>query len=706
MSPASLKSFFDPASVAIVGASGDPARIGGRPLRYLLEAGFRGRIYPINPRHDTLMGLPCFASAEDLPEVPETVIVIVPAEQVPATLESYANRGTRAAIVFSSGFVESGPEGAARQEALVELRRRTGLRILGPNCLGAFDAHSGFFGTFTQAFDSGVMPAGALGVVSQSGAAAAHLAYLCRQRGIGIGQWITTGNEADVALEEAIEWMAGSPAVKVIAVFAEAVRNGPAFRRALRAARNAGKPVIVLKVGRSSVGAAAAVSHTGALAGTDAVTDAAIRQFGAVRVDGFDDLLDAAGACLQGRLPSRPTLGIVTGSGGLGILTADAAAALGLEVPALPAASQDRIRDFLPHAGLRNPIDVTAQAVNDPALFGRCLDIALHDGGYGACIIILSSLPAAPALNARLRPVLAALRQDHPDAPILLAMAAPPDIAESYRALGFLVVEDLNRATRLVATLARVRTVLDAPEEDFDGPAPPRLKTADLLGEFDEFTAKRLLSAIGIPVPAEHLVAGPAEAAEAFTKIGGGPAVLKIVSSDIPHKTELGGVVLNIASAEAMAREAAAMLARIAAARPAARIAGLLVSPMLAGDGVEAICGVRRDPVFGPVVMFGLGGIHVEVLKDVSFRIAPFGLRTARQMIDELRGAALFGGVRGAAPADVEAAARALSALSRFAAANADTIAEIEISPLRVLPQGRGVVALDALIEAGETGDL
>ncbi|MHC2719266.1 acetate--CoA ligase family protein [Bradyrhizobium diazoefficiens] len=695
--PATLDALFAPRSVAIIGASNDSNRIGGRPLRYLREAGFAGAVYPVNPRRNEVQGLRAYADVRDIPGPVDLAIVIVSADLVVETIEACAEKGIGCAIIFSSGFAEVGPEGARRQQRIEEIARAAGMRLLGPNCLGAFNSHSGFFGTFTQAFDTGVMFPGELGVVSQSGAAGAHLAYMCRQRCIGIGHWITTGNEADIEVSECVEWMALAPHVKVIALFVEAIRNGPRFVRALEAAREHGKPVIAIKVGRSAAGALAAASHTGALVGEDKIYDAVLRQHGAYRAESIDELLDLTYASLQGRFPSNSRLGIVTTSGGLGILAADAAVQVGLAVAPLNEGARGKITAMIPFAGTRNPIDVTAQGVNEPILISRSIACALNEGGYGSLVCFLTSAPAVPSIGTPLLQALVSLRQDHPDAVIALEMVVPPEIRRQYEEAGFLVFEDLHRAIRTLHALDVIRNGF-ALQPSCVPDAPAATALPDVA---DEYNAKLLLGRHGIPVLAERVVSTPAQAAEAAREVGL-PVVLKIVSPDIPHKTEVGGVVLDVRTVEAAEEQARALLHRVAEARPDARISGILVSPMRSG-GIESICGVVNDAVFGPVVVFGLGGIHVELLRDVSFRLAPFDEAEAHRMIREIRGAQILLGARGGARGDVDALARSLAALSRFAVAHRDQVAEVDINPMMVLPEGEGVVALDALIVRSES---
>ena len=322
-SRSSIDTLLRPRSVAIFGASDDPARISGRPLRYLLEAGFAGPIYPINPNRATVQGVTAYASLADVPQVPDVALIAVPASLTEQAVRDCVDKGAKGAVIFSAGYAESGEDGLAVQRRVADIARAGGLRLLGPNCLGVFNPQIGFYGTFTQSLDKELPSAGPLGIVSQSGAYGSHIAYLARRRGMGINYWITTGNEADVDVSECLEWMAGQEDVKVIMAYVEGVRDGARFRRALALARRNRKPVVMMKVGRSEIGARAASSHTASLAGSDAIYDALFRQYGVHRAETTDEQLDVAYACLRGIFPEGDKLGVVTLSGGAGVLISD-----------------------------------------------------------------------------------------------------------------------------------------------------------------------------------------------------------------------------------------------------------------------------------------------------------------------------------------------------------------------------------------------
>lgn len=688
-----LTALFRPRSVAIIGASDDPARISGRPVRYLREGGFKGPIFPVNPKRAVVQGLKSYGAVADLPEVPDVALVAVSAELTRDAVRQCADKGVKAAVLFSAGYAETGAEGAAAQEELLGIARASGMRLLGPNCLGVFNSELGFYGTFANALDRGLPRAGPIAVVSQSGAYGAHIAYLARARGMGVRYCITTGNEADVDVAQALHWLARQPEVEVIMAYTEGVRDGATLLAALRIAHDNRKPVIFTKVGSSAAGARAVSSHTAALAGADAVYDAVFRQYGVHRARTTDEQLDVAYACARGILPEGNKLGVVSVSGGGGVQISDAAERQGLDVAPMPQEAQRKLKALLPFAAVGNPVDATAQVLNDMSLLVRNFEVLLEEGGYDAYIGYFTTTPAARPFAAPLREAILQGTRNHRDRLIALCMVADSEIVRTYEESGFLVYEDVDRAVASVAALVRLRQSfdrkIDLPEEERAAQALPR-------GPISEHEAKRLLAAAGIPVLPERLAASAEEATAAGAALGY-PVAMKIVSPDIAHKTEIGGVLLGVANAAAAREGFETLRQRTKKAFPHARLDGVLVAPM-APKGVETIVGAMRDPTFGPVVMFGLGGVLVEMLKDVTLRLAPFGEDEALRMVREVRGRALLEGARGAPRCDLRALARALASISRFAAAHAGELESIDVNPFLVLPEGQGAVALDALI--------
>lgn len=692
-----LDAIFSPRSIALVGASDDPARIGGRPLAYLRHSGFDGPIYPVNPKRVTVQGVPAFASVAALPAAPDLALLAVPAAATLEAVEACAAAGVKGAIVFAAGFAEMGQAGVAEQRRIADAARAGGMRLLGPNCLGAADAATGYYGTFSIMLDEAFLTPGPVAIVSQSGAYGSHVAQLARTRGLGIRHWITTGNEGDVDLAEALLWTVERDDVRVVIAYAEGIRRRETFFAALERARERGVAIVMMKVGRSDVGARAVGSHTAALAGSDAVFDAVCRQYGVHRARSTVEQIDVAYACARGHYPSGNTLGIFTMSGGLGIQMADDADAVALDVAPMPDEAQAELKALLPYASPVNPVDATAQAMTDLPLMSRYIGTMIERGGYDMFAAILGTAPALPSYAERLAEALDAAAAN---SGVLRAvtMNAPAAAVRAYEERGFLVFDDSVALTGALGALVRFRESFARPKMA----AVPLPSPFRATGPLSEHGAKAVLGAAGIAFPNERLARNPEEAAAAARAIGF-PVVVKICSPDIAHKTEVGGVMVGVADAAAVTAATETLLARAAAVAPGARIEGVLVAPMIAG-GVETIAGIHIDATLGPVVMFGLGGIFVEVLKDVTFRAVPFDVDEAHRMIAETNAAALLRGVRGTEPADVAALADTLAALSRFAAANADRLAGVDINPLKVMPQGQGAQPLDALVLMREGG--
>ncbi len=694
-----LDSLMAPNAVAIVGASADPARIGGRPVDYYRRAGFKGALYPVNPNRDEIQGYPAYPSVADLPGPIDCALLAVPAPRLPDALDAVAAQGARGAVVFTAGFAEMGEEGATMQRELAARARAAGVRLLGPNCLGMFHAAIGHCPTFTSALQNGMPLPGRVGLVTQSGAYGTHLLELTRARRIGVNYWVSTGNEADVGVAEVIDYLVADPGTDVIGVYLEGVNHPELLFAALERARQARKPVALMKVGTSAAGAAAAASHTASLAAADDVFDAALREFGVARCRTTDELLDVIYAASRAPLPRGRKLGILTISGGAGVILADSAAHHGLQTPAMPEAAQQVLLARNPMASFTNPLDVTANAVNDFSLVRDGLESMVRDGGYDMLASFFTSWPASKVLGPQLRTELQAARPSFAHCPHALVITAGAEICAQYEEDGLLVFEDPDRAVAAMAALAGLADAFARPARDALPPpaaALPRIP-AHAVGEAE---AKRILAAAGVPVLPEALVQDAAAAVAAATEMGF-PVVMKLVSPDIAHKTEIGGVLLNLTDAEAVRVGHAQLIQAARRHAPGARLDGILVAPM-AGDGQELILGVRVDPVVGPVAMVGVGGIHAEVMGDVALHRAPVSLDEAEAMILRLKTAPLLTGARGRAPADVQAAAQALSALSVLGATRAGALDSIEINPLLV--RAKGAVALDALIVPAASG--
>src|SRR6185369_12998260 len=497
----------------------------------------------------------------------------------------------------------------------LELARRCaagGVKLLGPNSLGMLNVEAGLYSTFSSYFDPLWPRSGPVGIVSQSGAFGTYFLALAVERGLGFSHFVATGNEADIDVAACVDWLADDPATGVVMIYLEGCRDGARLRAALAKAAANAKPVIAMKVGVSDKGIAAIASHTGTLAGSDAVFDAVFRENNVHRAHTLDELVDVAYACSGGVFPKTPRVGVVTISGGVGIQMADAAAELGLELPRMPDTAQQKVLAMVPFAGPANPVDATAQVINDWTMFTTILGIVAQEGNVDSVISFLAHTGTTPGVMERLKPALQEVRARFPDRVFILCMRMPREMAEEFTRIGFLVFEDPTRAIAAVAALARLA----------QGYARPRLARGEIkaapalpAGPINEAEAKRILSEAGVSFAPERIARTRDEAVAAAKDVGF-PAVLKILSADIPHKSEAGGVVLGLRSAEDVASAYDTMMTTVAKREPNARIDGVLVARMI--EGVETVIGVKRDAVFGPVVMFGLGGVYVEVLKDVT----------------------------------------------------------------------------------------
>jgi acyl-CoA synthetase (NDP forming) len=690
---AGLTPLLSPRSVAILGASNDPVRIGGRPLAYMLAQKFAGAIYPVNPNRAEVQGVKAYPSVADLPETPDVAIIAVPAEFAVQAVEDLAKRGTKGALMFTAGFAEVDAKGEAEQDRMVAIARAHGMRILGPNCLGVFDVRTSYYATFSSSFDSGWPVPGRIGIASQSGAYGTHLYTLARNRGIGASICIMTGNEADVTVGECIGWLAENPEVDVIAVYAEGIREAPGLIAAFEVARAAKKPIIMQKVGRSELGTKAAKSHTASIAGNDAVTEAVMAEFGVLRARNSEEMLDIAHTATRRIYPVGNTLGVITLSGGAGVLISDVAESVGLAMPEMPQDAQARLKELVTFCAPRNPVDATAQVGNDLSLLSKFTESLVRDGGYSSILGFFTMVASARRWPA-MREQLDLVRTKYTDRLYVLSLIAQPDRIRELEADGWICHEDPTRAVVAIDAMGRLGASFAAHAAL---PAPVIAPVTLPAATPSEAEAKRLLAAAGIASAPEQACASAAEAVAAAERFGF-PVVMKILSADIMHKSEIGGVLLDVADAAAVRDGYDTLLARAKQAAPTARIEGVLVAKQLKG-GVECIMGIHRDPVFGPMAMFGLGGIFVEILKDVVFRRCPFGIDVAEAMIGAIKGAPLLRGARGRPPADMKALAEMLSRLSAFAVAAGPKLASIDLNPVFAMPEGQGAFAADAVIE-------
>ena len=694
-----LQALFEPRSIAILGASSDPAKIGGRPISFLRDNGFAGVIYPVNPRHEEIQGLTAYAHLTDIPEQVDLALIAVPRPAVLAAVRSCADAAVRAVTIFSAGFAETGDEeGTLLQAQISDIARETGLRVLGPNCLGSVNRRHGVSASFA-ASEREPRPAGNTGgiaLISQSGAVAAYCVLAGLRRGITFDPWISTGNEADVSLADCLAYLALDDDVKVIAVYLEGSRDGDDLRAALAIARDRGKPVVLVKAGRSEAGSKAAASHTASLVGSDETFQALARQYHVCVAESLDDLINLAYTFGFAALHGGTRTGVITSSGGAGILMADAAADVGLEMPPLLPQVQAQLRAVWPAAGVGNPIDTTGQLVNDGRLLSEFLQVVLRERVFDSLIVFLSYIGMFPDWSPVAVDALSDARDKYPDAEISVAMLTTPDVRRQVEALRIRAFDDPTTAVR---ALGRAISVTRGLAED--PPLPPRgrgpatvpVPAGTVLSEFD---SAALLEAAGIPVAPRRRVHSAAAAASAAAELGV-PVAVKIISADLLHKSDVGGVILNVPGPDAAAEAYHQVITSAQAAAPGAAIDGVLLSPMISG-GTETIIGVSNDPVFGPTVMFGLGGVFVESIRDVTFRLAPFTPAEALRMVSEIRGRSALESPRGGRRRDLDALARTLSALSVYADEHREDIQSIDVNPLIVLGDGDGVVAVDAVI--------
>lgn len=692
-----LGSLFAPRAVAVIGASADVRKFGGRTFWYLTECGFAGEAYAVSFAAEPIGQRVAYPSVAAIGRPVDLAILAIPIAGVEAALEDCAAAGVRAAVIYTSGFSEAGADGAALQARIDALRARSGMRILGPNCIGLVNTACRFAGTFATMWEGGFGLDDGIAVVSQSGAMASYLYVMLEERGLGVRYWCSTGNESDIDVAECIGHYAADPEVKVILACLEGLRDGPRLLAALESARAHRKPVVLLKVGSSDIGKQAAQTHTAALAGDAAIFAAAIQQSGAVLARSFDEMVDIAVAAAAGIFPSGRRLGIVSGSGGAGVLLADMAAELGLEVPEFQGAVREGLDRRIKLGSTRNPVDVTAAVMNDIGLLVDPLTLAADSGQVDATIAFLTSVFRAPGRMAVLQQGLRTFRATAREHPVLLSLFASPEHMAEIRRMGFPTFVDPTRAIRALAALMNFGEAFARPLADASpasGPpiaAPPTCQGPPLF---------ELLAAHGLRAAPWRLAASVVEAQQAADALGY-PVAMKTCSPHILHKTEAGGVIVGLSDAAAVAA-AFDRLRSIEAACGGVQTTGVLVQRMVAGVG-EVIVGARRDPVFGAVVLAGIGGILAEAFADTALRLAPVSRAEAKEMIGGLKGAATLRGLRGRPPADLDALARLIAGFSDIVA-RLDGFGELEMNPVIVGRVGEGCWIVDARLAQSAAG--
>ncbi|MEO7729083.1 MAG: acetate--CoA ligase family protein [Burkholderiales bacterium] len=697
-----LKPFFAPASVAIVGATDDLTRFAGRVLMRMMNFGYQGRVFPVNPRFKTVRGLTCYPGVRDLPEAPDHVGIVVPTEHVMTLLEDCAARGARFATIYSGGFAETGTaEGRALQARVTAFARESGMRIMGPNCNGMVNFIDGFAMT-TSATVATRQPAGNVGVVAQSGGAGqVNVMWRAQEAGVSISYEVSCGNSADLNILDFMQFMIDDAATDVIMVLAENIPDGPRLIEVAQRAAAREKPIVMVKLGRTAAGSQAAASHTGAMAGADDVCDAALRQCGIIRVDDCNELYETAMLLRTRRWPRGTRVAATTISGGNGVLLVDLGATVGLSYPAYGADTQKKLAALLPkHGTTANPTDVTNAAIGKPDMFRRCIETISADDNIDVMVPIFTLSvasdvrQAAEAAKTSDKPVAILWTGACNDDPALTAKSLAAEGVPVYRNT-LSCVKAVRLAARYGEFLRRPRAPVSARPANMDAAAARKLLHA-ATGTMTERASKSVLAAYGFPVTREALARSAQEATRVAGEIGGEIA-LKIESADIPHKTEAGAIRLRLNGDQAVSCGYAEVMAAAGAYKRDAVLDGVLVQEM-APPGLECMLGVVADAVFGPVVVAGLGGIHVEVLGDLAFRVAPVDPAEAQRMLRELRGYKMLEGVRGAPPRDIDTLCDLIVRLSWLAHDCRDEIGELDINPLMLYAQGAGARVVDALI--------
>jgi acetate---CoA ligase (ADP-forming) len=691
----SLDPLFRPRSIAVIGASRTPGTVGYEIVHNLLTEGFTGALYPVNPKATSVHSVPAYRSVSDIPGEIDVAIITVPKELALAIAEECGARGVRALIVITAGFKEVGPAGLEREQQLLAIAQKYGMRMIGPNCLGVVSTAADV--RMNATFAPIMPPAGPVSFMSQSGAMGVTILDYAAEYGIGVHHFVSVGNKADVSGNDLIQYWADDPATRVILMYLENFGNPRHFTRIAREVTKV-KPIIAVKAGRTAAGA---------LAGLDSATDALLAQCGVIRVDTVGELFDLAMAFGHLPVPKGNRVAVVTNAGGPGIIITDACEARGLSVAELSEETQARLRQHLPEeASVRNPVDMIASATPDS--YRIALEAVLSDPNIDAAIAAF-----VPPLRVRQQDVarsIVAARQTHPDKPmlaVLMGRAGLPEGRADLRDAGIPAYIFPESAARSLAAMHRYGEWVKRPAGEIrqfdvdEGTVAEIIATAQEAGTdyLERNAVLAILDAYGVPTLRAGGAATADEAAEAARQIGL-PVVLKIDSPDIVHKTDVGGVVLDLRSEEDVRAAFDTMMQRIAERMPDARLDGVTVERYVKG-GRETIIGVSHDPSFGPVVMFGLGGIYVEAVKDVTFRVQPVSDIDAQEMIRSIRGVKLLEGIRGEAPSDMEILQETVQRISQLVGDH-PAILEMDINPFVVFEKGGLVV--DARIRVAPRG--
>ncbi|WP_375691986.1 acetate--CoA ligase family protein [Pseudooceanicola sp. LIPI14-2-Ac024] len=692
-----LAPLFNPASIAVVGASDKEHSIGNHTFRNIVEhSKFTGRLYPVNPKQDQVMGLRAYPDMASLPEPVDVVVIVVPAQFVAETVEQAGARGCRFAVILTSGFSEADDWGIAEERKLVEIGQRTGIRIYGPNCPGLVNLNIPLGMSFSPAFKTDLAP-GAIALATQGGGLGRNMMQH-NYRGMGFSAWSSSGNECDLQVADFVHHFAGDPDCKAIAILVEGFKDGPRFAAAARRAAEMGKPIIGLKVGRSEYGAKAAQSHTASITGSAEVNSTVFAQLGVIEVDDLDEAMDVAMLFTRKQPTGDEKVAVFASSGGAASLCADNVGTAGLTLSTFTPETTRKLAETLPSfANISNPIDTTSISISHPQALMDSLIACANDANTD---LVLAPIPMDYGIYTEANARNFKTAQDTTDTPIVPIWFSEKT-GEGYFELArsglvpFRSLRNMGKAVRRWIDYGRYLQERDQTWTplllDTGVPGP-----ATITRTLTEAEGKAALAAAGVPVTTPEVAATSAAAQEIADRMGG-PLAMKIVSAQITHKSDVGGVMLNVDPAAAAAAFDTIM-ASAAAARPDATLDGVLLEPMAPAGGVEAFVGVARDPVFGHVMTLGLGGIYVEMFHDVTRAMLPVSQAQARRMIGKLKSAKLLSGYRGQPPRDLDALAKLVATVSDYVAAHADRVEEVEINPVWVGAGGEGALALDAVI--------
>lgn len=703
MSAHTLASLLQPRSIAVLGASAREGSTGNRAVLNLINFGFTGAIYPISPSAPEIHGRRGYPDLKGLPEIPDCVAVAIPAEKTVTALEEAAALGIKSAVIFASGFGEAGPDGVAREYALKDLARRTGLLVCGPNCLGL--ANVGARVSLYTSILPPDLPTGGAAIVSHSGSVCILLSNLGR---FGISYIVAAGNSAVLDMGDYLDFLAADEATRVAVLFIETIRDPRKFAAAAGKMRAAGKSIVALKAGRSEKGSAATAAHTGSLAGSDAVYQEFFRQHGVITVDDLDELVESAVLMLSHqRRPRGKGLGVINVSGGEIALTCDIAQRVGLELPELAPATVARLRATLPSFGNpANPLDATGVAVGDTALYGACIEALASDPAI-AMVAVSQDCPAGMSARQagryRTLSAKAAEMAGRIDKPVVffsnVAGGIHPDVLAPLQAAGVPALQGAKASLLAIKRLFEHVAQVDTPRGNPDHAAPADPGWRDRLRSGTAFTereAKAFLAAHGIAAPREMLVQTADEAVTALSQLSA-PVVLKIESPDIPHKSDIGGVKLGLRTPADVRAACAEIVQNARTLSPQARLNGVVVQEMVEG-GIEVIVGLTRQDPFGLTLTVGAGGVLVELVRDSALALLPVTRERALHLIGQTRAAALLRGYRGGPAADIDALADLLVALSTIGTRYGDLIDALELNPVSVQRAGAGLRVLDALL--------